>query len=216
VRQEINLYGPALLGPRERFSARQLGIAFLLALVILLLFGLWQQWRQDQVRARADALEVEVAALGTQVERVAATLVARGASDALARQVERLERERDGKRALLERISDESLGNTAGFSAQLEGLGRRHPEGLWLQHIHLSRGGSVISLAGNTLRAELLPRYLRALAEEPVFVGTTFDTFSLQRPEGARTHSFTLVTPCIGADGSRLRGEDCLRGEEGR
>ncbi|OOG26778.1 MSHA biogenesis protein MshI [Thioalkalivibrio denitrificans] len=211
MRQDVNLYGPQLLGQATRVSAAHIVLAFLAVALVLGAFGGWQEWRLDQARADAESLGAELARLNAEVERRAAALAAREPSDALLRQVERLERERSGKRALLGRLEGGDMGNLRGFSAHLEGLGRQHPEGLWLQHVYLADGGRRLGLAGGVTEAELVPRYLSALSGEPAFAGTQFDSFSLQRPETASGHlTFILATPCYDEQGRRLSSADCL------
>lgn len=210
MRQQINLYGPSLMGTRTRVSANQILLAALAILVLLSLFAIFQEWRVGQYRAEADRLQAQVTELGRTVETRTAALAARSPGEALQRQLARLEREATGKRALLERLTGDSLGNTAGFSAHLAGLGRHPPDGLWLQRIHLAAGGRRLGLEGSVTRAELLPRYLNALSGEPAFAGTRFDSFSLHRPEDASgPMQFRLATPCYDPEGQRLPAERC-------
>jgi Tfp pilus assembly protein PilN len=210
MRQEVNLYGPHLLGQGTRVSASHIGLAVVLLVAVLAAFGGWQEWRLAEARSAANALQAELTELNKELERRAATLSARAPADALLRQVERLERERAGKQALLGRLEGEAMGNQRGFSAHLEGLGRQHPEGLWLRRVYLGAGGRRLGLEGGVTDAELLPRYLNALSGEPAFAGTQFDSFSLRRPERPGSHlSFTLATPCHDESGRRLSSEAC-------
>jgi hypothetical protein len=212
MRQQINLYGPSLMGTRIWVSGSKILLAAVAALVLLSLFAVFQEWRLGQVRAEADRLQAQVTEQGRTVETRSAALAARSPGEALQRQVERLEREAAGKRALLERLSGDSLGNTAGFSAHLAGLGRHHPDGLWLQRVSLAAGGRRLGLEGSVTRAELLPRYLNALSRESAFAGTNFDTFSLHRSEDASgPMQFRLATPCYDGQGERLPAERCLQ-----
>lgn len=216
MRQQINLYGPSLMGTRTRVSASQILLAAVALVFLLSLFAGVQEWRAGQYRAEADRLQAQVTELGRTVETRTAALAARSPGEALQRQLERLEREATGKRALLDRLTGDSLGNTAGFSAHLAGLGRHHPDGLWLQRIHLAAGGRRLGLEGSVTRAELLPVYLNALSRESAFAGTRFDSFSLHRPEeGSGPMRFRLATPCYDAQDQRLPAERCLQDLQG-
>jgi hypothetical protein len=205
MRQEVNLYGPHLLGQGTRVSASHIGLA-----VVLLARssppsaagrnGVWPRRAQRRTRCKLNSLNsIRNWNDGPPPFRRVQP------ADALLRQVERLERERAGKQALLGRLEGEAMGNQRGFSAHLEGLGRQHPEGLWLRRVYLGAGGRRLGLEGGVTDAELLPRYLNALSREPAFAGTQFDSFSLHRPERPGSHlSFTLTTPCHDESGRRL------------
>ena len=201
------------MGHAVRLSADRMGLVLVIAAALFVAAGAWQQWRMTETRAAAGSLQTGLTALNAELERRAAALAVREPGEALLRQVERLERERAAKRALLGRLEGEAMGNTRGFSAHLEGLGRQHPDGLWLRQVHLGAGGQRLGLEGGVTEAELLPRYLHALAREPAFAGTLFDSFSLHRPESPDEHlGFTLTTPCYDETGRRLEGADCLAG----
>lgn len=213
MRQQVNLYGPSLLGPTARFSANRMGLVLVVAAALLVAAATWQQWRITEARGAAGTMQTELTALNAELERRAAALAAREPGKALLLQVERLERERAARHALLDRLEGEAMGNTRGFSAHLEGLGRQYPDGLWLRQVHLSAGGRRLGLEGGVTEAELLPRYLHALSREPAFAGTHFDSFSLHRSETPDGYlRFTLTTPCYDETGRRLEGADCPAG----
>ena len=204
MRQEVNLYRDDLRPRQVVLPARtQL---LLLAVLVGVLLLLWAG-----TTARLWSAETELAALRErqgaqqqQITRVTMQLAQRVKSPVLEQQVRRLEHDLELKRQLLDMVAGESEGNTAGFSAQLAGLGRHQRDGLWFTHIGLSAGGTALRLEGSTLDAGLLPAYLQALAAEPAYLGTEFTTFWMRRPtDGAgRGLDFVISTHCpTDADG---------------
>jgi hypothetical protein len=63
----------------------------------------------------------------------------------------------------------------------MEALARRHTAGLWIDRIVLSGTTGAMAVSGATLNADLVPRYLRALADESALTGTRFDALTIER-----------------------------------
>lgn len=177
--QWINLYQPELLEPRAPRSTRLLLLALVLTLVLLLSYVLWGA-------AQTRSLQGDLRALETKRTEVAAALALLQQSPApqksplLQREVERLEAEVEAKRPLLERFKESRMTTAGpGFSAELQGLARRTPEGLWLRHLVLAKDGGRTALEGSALRAELVPQLLQNMNAETVFSGIDFSGFRL-------------------------------------
>ena len=75
-----------------------------------------------------------------------------------------------------------AAGQTTGFAGRMEGLARRHVDGLWIDSLMISGTNGSMSIAGATLDADIVPEYLQNLAREPVLNGTRFDEFIIERP----------------------------------
>jgi MSHA biogenesis protein MshI len=58
------------------------------------------------------------------------------------------------------------------------------PDNLWLTGIRLESFPATLTLKGQTRSADLVPRYLERLGEEPAFIGETFSDFRISRPDG--------------------------------
>jgi hypothetical protein len=54
---------------------------------------------------------------------------------------------------------------------------------MWFTTIQLQDGGRQLALYGRTTQAELLPRYLRSLQAEEIFLGHSFKVFRMKVPE---------------------------------
>lgn len=128
-------------------------------------------------------LEAEVAASSAQVAELEEQLNEHMDTSAIETESNRLTRELQSKRELLSWITDPRLSNREGFAEQLRGLSRQDVEGVWLSKFALEHGGASVSLTGNALGAELVPRFLQRLADESEYKGREFDTFVLSRSE---------------------------------
>lgn len=212
MKQQINLFSPTLLGSTDRFSSTRLLAVLCAGVLLLTLYGTWQQWRWHSGQSQLSTLQHAVEQLQTEVAQRSGELAERQDTAALEQRLARLEEEYRAKQHLLAQVTGRDIGNLDGFSEQLAGLGRHPPEDLWLRAIHLAKGGNEMLLEGSTLDGERVPRYLQALADEPWFAGTLFSTLALQRSESEPAQlDFVLITPCHDRDGQRLGTEECSR-----
>ncbi|MDQ5908180.1 MAG: hypothetical protein QG599_271 [Pseudomonadota bacterium] len=205
MRQQINLYSPDLLDQPDRFSAARLAIIFGLLALTLVLYGAWLHWRLYEQRTDNAALQRAVDQQQAELERYNAARKTQ--RDAMAL----LERQRAVGQAMLQQVTGQGSRSRDGFAETLAALGRQHPDDFWLRGLYLVNGGRELLLEGSTLRGERLPRYLRALADEPRLPRDLL--FSTLPPVPAGTNQarldFFVVTPCNDAQGQRLSTEAC-------
>lgn len=210
MKQDINLLAssPGRVAPRP--TARQFGIALLVLIVSGVAAGAWQEHRRASFEQTVTMLNSDIDELITNLEERSIFLAERNADPTLVAELKRREREADDKSRVLDLLSGESVGNTDGFSAHLAALGRRHPSGLWLENIQIASGGRQLLLAGRTLQANLVPKFLSALQAEPALAGTAFATFTMSGDDaGYKPLRFALATGCgpIDAAGEATAGE---------
>ena len=196
-KQDINLLG-TVSGLRSPLpTALQAGIALVLVLVAGTSAGFWYEHRQDRLDKTTRALHTDVDDLIFSLEERSYFLAERDVNPPVLSELKRLEGEADDKSRVLNLLSGESVGNTDGFSEYLAALGRRHPNGLWLDRIQIGDGGRHLTLRGLTLHADLLPQFVGALQHEPVMSGTAFMTFTLAGDDaGRQPMRFLLSTGC--------------------
>jgi hypothetical protein len=209
MNQDINLLTlPS--GRRSRHpAAREVGIALLCVLAIGIGGGFWYDHREQALQRATRDLSAEIDDLVMSLEERSYFLAERNADPVLVAELKRREREADDKSRVLDLLRGESVGNTDGFSAHLAALGRRHPEGLWLERIRIGDGGRDVLLRGLALDADLIPRFLSNLRQEPVLAGTAFSTFALAADrENAGPLQFALATGCETAAGGE--GTACI------
>jgi Tfp pilus assembly protein PilN len=210
MRQQVNLFTPQLLGSVDPLAATRLLAGVGGVLVVVLLWGVWQQWQLGEQRQQNALLQAELDQRQAALTQRRAALEARQATTVLEQRLARLQQEQRAKQSLLGTVSGQDFGNLDGFSGQITALGRHPPEGLWLRTIALANGGNELLLEGSTLDAACLPQYLQALAAEPWFAGTLFNRLALQRSTADPNQlNFVLVTPCHDAQGQPLSADAC-------
>lgn len=191
LRQQINLYEapPEPDVWRDYSPFPQVGAGLVLMLALVYLFTLWSHWGlQDQLQEVQQQYQ-----LGQQnIDKLKQQLPAPVVDNALLAEVSALEQREKAGRELLKALNVERIGNADGFSGYLEGLARRHSEGLWFTRIELQQGGAWIGLQGQTARPEWVPQLIRNLGQEPVFSGTEFDIFNLTTGPAGRVMSFEV------------------------
>jgi len=132
----------------------------------------------DTLSERQHAEEQAVAAAGS-------VHAARANPEELQAQIKDLTADIALRRKALERLKQGAEGRRTGFAPALEGLARRHVDGLWLSHLVLS--GSVgMTLEGTTLDADLVPRYLHGLSADPALVNRHFPELDFGMSGGRR------------------------------
>lgn len=181
MRQQINLYQPIFRTPKRVFSALAL-----LQVVGLITFGCvsvyaYGAWQVRELAARVATLEHARTDALNRLETLRQQFPERAASPLLQAELASLRRELQQAEVLAETLTNGALGNTSGLSAYLAGLARQHVAGTWLTHINIANGGSTIGVRGQALTPDLVPAYVRRLANEPVFAGKSFSRFKLEQ-----------------------------------
>ena len=197
MKQDINLLATASGRRSPLPTAMQVGIALLLVVFTSACAGFWLEYRHDGLEKTTGALTATVDDLIFNLEERSYFLAERDVNPSVLSELKRLEGEADDKSRVLNLLSGKSVGNTDGFSEYLAALGRRHPDGLWLDRIRIGDGGRHLTLRGMTLNADLLPQFVRALQHEPALAGTGFATFTLAGDDAGREPMrFILSTGC--------------------
>ncbi len=192
MRQEVNLYQPLFQrAPALLSMGTSVIIVALLALALLGIHG-YDLWQHGQRQA-------ELAALESRHQRAAELLAQATAADpgsalAVEAEIEALRQLRSGKERLLTAMTSLKLGNARGFTEFLSGLARQRVDGLWLTGVRIDHGGERLTLKGQSLAPEGLPRLLARLGRESAFRGRTFRTLDADRHEPAAALRFTVST----------------------
>ena len=195
--EDFNLLGSAPQRGESALSMAQIGR---LALAVVLLgvgAAFWLDYRADETEKRVALGNTMIEDLVTSLQERSQFLAQRNANPALVERLRSLEQESTDKGRVLDALSGKTLGNTGGFSRQLAALGRRHPDGLWLQGLRIADGGREVTIRGRAVSASLVPRFLGALQLEPAFAGVPFERFEMKDPRDASGPlSFALESGC--------------------
>lgn len=193
-RQQVNLYQQTAPAWRPFGSATLTLVvgAVGCCLAIIWAFGTWQVTRLQQsvatLRRQQAAQQAALGALGSL------QLDGANPTDLQAR-IQQLGAELSARERALTLLQGGAVGGTKGFSAQLAALARHPMEGLWLRQITLSGLTGSLSLAGEAVDPDRVPRYLRALATEPVLNGLRFDRLVIERPAAGPPASPRMHAP---------------------
>lgn len=193
-RQQVNLYQQTAPAWRP-FGSATLALAVGAVgcgLAIIWAFGAWQVTR---LRQSVDALQRQQAAQQAALSALGSLQIDGASPTDLQARIQQLGAELSARERALTLLQGGAVGGTRGFSAQLAALARHPMEGLWLRQITVSDLTGALSLAGEALDPDRVPRYLRALATEPVLTGLRFDRLVIERPEGGAAPSGRTRAP---------------------
>jgi Tfp pilus assembly protein PilN len=181
MRQQINLYQPVFSSKRKLFGAATVAGALAIVILGLVAFTTHSRMQLEKLGAEVEVLRTE------QEERLAQAALseeqsARGTPAEIESRIKALSRAIAARTHALQMLQSGAAGQATGFAPRLEALARRHVDGLWIDAIILSGANGSISLAGATVDADNVPRYLQNLAQDAVLTGTRFDDFLIERP----------------------------------
>jgi hypothetical protein len=184
TKQYINLYPAALRRQSPPLSATQLALA---SLVLVAALGAWSMVARGQAQAlarQAADLDAQIAADRERVTALGKEMGARKGDPLLAAQLAGAESLLAARREAIAVLEQGRIGNSAGFSDYLRAFSRQTLNGLWLTGFDISAGGAEMSIAGRTVDAELLPRYVRRLNAEQAFRGRSFAQLAMKSASG--------------------------------
>lgn len=208
VEQQVNLYQPIFRAERRLFSANTIGLA--LAAITVTLLGIWGfgYFKLARLDRELEALHRQEASRSALAEQIAAELRPHASLAEIEASNQQLASQLESRQqvlALVQQLAPASA--SAGFAEQLQALGRRQVEGVWLRRIVLAAGGGHLLLQGAASHPAAIPEYVQALADEPALAHVHFDEFQVERTDGKasadRVHdavSFRLAS----ADVARL------------
>jgi hypothetical protein len=195
--QEFNLLGTASRSSQSALSAPHIAWTAGAVLAIGVASAFWLNFRADQAEKRIALANTAIEDLVQNLQERSQFLAQRNANPDLVNRLQQLERESTDKGRVLDVLSGKTLGNMAGFSAHLAALGRRHPDGLWLQQIRIGDGGRQVTIRGRAVNGALVPQFIGALQAEPAFSGVAFERFEMKDPKDtAGPLSFALESGC--------------------
>ncbi len=181
--RSINLYNPALRKRKLLFSALHMVQGLLLVFVgTLLLYAYIIRMEKDLITQEAD-LEAAFKGEQVQADRLASELRIKAASHVVPGDLQTREHQLQNHRALFLAIS-EGIARQHGYAQYLRAFARQNVEGLWLTGFSIDARGDHIRIHGRTLHAELIPRYLTRLSQEPALQGKHFAALDIRPTVG--------------------------------
>lgn len=180
--RQINLYSSAFQHQAKKFSA-----VWTVAAAVAIAAGMsadyaWEAHQMGDLRARRSAAEVQLKELREQLLALGKDSP-RTTNKALEDQVAQAENLLKIRQELFGRLQSGEIGNRDGYGKFLIALARQRLEGLWLTSIEISGPGSDFAIEGRTLRADLVPGYIKMLSREDVLRGKSIGTLSMRERE---------------------------------
>lgn len=182
MRQQINLYQPIFSEERKPLSALSASLGLVILIGGLIAFSVHTHLRVKKIAAQAEVLREQQTQQEALLAEATEKLNQRSNPAVVEARVKRLTASLDARTRALQLLKSGAAGQTSGFAARLEGLARRHVEGLWIDSLTISGSNGSMSIAGATLNADIVPAYLQNLAKEQVLAGLRFDEFIIERP----------------------------------
>ncbi len=199
--RQINLYSSAFRRQTKVFSAVWTVAAAVAVAAVMLADYAWEARQVQDLRARRS----EAGAQLTQLREQLVTLgkaVQKTSSKALEAQVAQSESLLRSRQELFGRLQSGEIGNRDGYAKFLTALARQRVQGVWLTGIEISGPGSDFALEGRTVRADLLPGFIRLLRNEDALRGKPIGTLALHEreidPEGERKAQAGPAVPAPG------------------
>ncbi|UTF61402.1 hypothetical protein [Gilvimarinus sp. DA14] len=194
--QSINLYQAEFQPDR---SPLQLGHMLLLAtgfILLLIVFSAWGLWGNHQLENQLQQLQDRRAQLTAERDSLAAASSG-AASTELDRKLDQLRRDIAARKSLSSLLGDQSLGNSGGFSAQLQALAKASDSSFALHEFRLLQDGRYITMSGQTKSPAAVPAYLQKLERDQAFSLTRFGVLNLSPGENS-FFAFSLGRPTQG------------------
>ena len=178
--QQINLYEDRLRPRHELVTARNLGVATLVLLVLMAALSLWSRAESDRKTQQAEAMQAQVLSTQSQLTELSKAVEARKITPALAAEIEIARSQLNMRADVLAVLESGPLGNSTGFSSVMTGFAHQAQSDLWLTGFALTAGGENIEIRGRLLDPGKLPAYVQRLRDEPVFEGRRFAALEMQ------------------------------------
>lgn len=190
--QQINLFQASLRTPRQWLSVSQLAMAVSVLIGVLIALSSAQWWWLNRSNSQLQAAKQAQLKLAQRVDQLSKQIALSSNDSELKKSLSDKQSELQDKQYVLQALTGKHFGNTSGFAEQFIGLARQHVNGVWLTGLYIHAGGEKLNLQGSAYEAELVPRLLQRLAQEPSFQGIEFKTMLMQRAEKSTQIDFDL------------------------
>ncbi|MBB3168767.1 hypothetical protein [Simiduia aestuariiviva] len=189
--QQINLYLPELQPSKELLTAKSAVGVLIFAVVLCLGLSALDIFENQHQKQKLQALRADFDAGQQRMTEVLAALP-RSQAAVLQKELDEQRAELARRERIYQLIQSQNLGNSDGFSGQLQALARQHQSVLSLSAFSLLQGGQKITMAGEAKIAEAVPQYLQRLQYEPAFAQAVFGNMMIERTKSGRVQ-FSLT-----------------------
>lgn len=184
--QQINLFNPAFRRQKKHFSAVTMAQA--LAVIVFASSALIYY-----LNHQISFLTVQAGVVSKQLAQSKTRLANAGTEFAPRKKDARVDAELQNALAELRFLQDAGgilkkgdFGNHIGYSAYFRAFARQSVNGLWLTGLIISGADNEIGLQGRAQQAELIPVYIKRLANETVMNGKSFNRLEIGQGDAAK------------------------------
>lgn len=181
--QHLNLYSQLDHIVEPPYSSRHLILSVVAVFVVILLAAAWLAVDSSAQSSRLEPLLSQQQAVSAELEVLRAQKTRLENDNSDDTRIAALKNDIQFRRQLLGTLEPDAIPAEDGFSEHLRGLARQSVEGMWFTGFSLQDGGGSLSLAGRANSPELVPRFLKKLASEPVYRGHHFRLFKMNAAE---------------------------------
>jgi hypothetical protein len=183
LRQQINLYQPALGQTRQALSATTFAIGLVIVLTGLIAFTNHAQIGVNRLNAQVELLRAQSSQQQDVLTQLSETAPDNTKRNESQKRIAKLTADLKARQRAVEVLRDGGAGQAIGFAPRMEALARKHTEGVWLEHMQLSGVSGAMTLSGVAMNPSSVPQYLQTLSSEQALAGTLFDEFVIERPD---------------------------------
>jgi hypothetical protein len=191
MKQQVNLYQPALYPVRQQLALQQLALVWLVLLLLLLAGWLWLQQLQNNQQQQLLSLQQQLAAQQQQLSVYQDALSQRQPAAALVAQFQRAERAVLQKQQLLGYLGAQQQQASLHYSPVLQHLLQIDRSELWLTGFTLRQQHS--SFNGIAVRPDSVPVWLEDLRQLNYFRGQRFSQVTMQQVPDRKAVNFALI-----------------------
>ncbi len=174
--QQINL-----LRPREWAMGPAIAMGASVA-VLLLVMGIYYQaiaGEASRLRAAANAKDTQLAQLKEAVTQLQVQKTQAADATALNAEIAGLRPRAEAATALLKDVRSGSLGTPDGLARYYRTLASVSENGVWITNAQVTRGGTVVTLSGRSLRNESIMQYAARVNQVFAPYGVHFDSLEI-------------------------------------
>jgi len=181
LHQQINLFQPIFRKEKKLFSfAASIKILSVFIVGLILVFTT-AQIKLISIEKELSKMKkqnaIQLALLASVSKKLDLKLGRTGGDN----RVERLRKELDAGRYLLDMFGKVYTTHRVGFSGYLEGFSRSSIQGMWISTFEMKNGGKSVKISGGTMSPDLIPKFIQGLGVESILMGTQFQLLDMKR-----------------------------------
>ncbi|PPD12071.1 PilN domain-containing protein [Methylophilus sp.] len=197
--QQINLFNPALIRPRDWLTLKNVVLIYLVSLAVM--YGLYNQSQSELAELTTERESAQAALDATMVElSVEKNRTSQSANNQEDEKVlKALIETRDMQSRMLttlKLIQNESGQHILDY---MQGFAENVMKGVWLTGFKLNHFEQQLSIMGQSLTPELVPAYVEKLGQHVAFHGRLFSGLVLKEMQLSATESKPVVATPTGA-----------------